>query len=114
VNHKPLAIDLEFVALGLAAEDCMIVEHQAGGVALALALEEQRRGESADPAADDHTVKHFARIRGISSALVHAIANVVTGGHDLVGVAVRSGVIPDAAVARPVFLREQLERRGPM
>ena len=111
MNHQPLAVDVELVALGFAAEYRVIIHHQAGRAGPALALKKQGRSEPADASTHHDAIELLARIDRLVRALVDAIANPVAGRHHLVGVAVRIRVIADAAVPGPVFFGQQLKRR---
>src|SRR5690606_25638866 len=62
VANPRAAIYCEFVALGMAAKIIVVVEDQYPGAGLFLA-EEMRRGQAADPAANDHEVVFFIRDR---------------------------------------------------
>src|SRR5215469_13500857 len=57
MDHEPLPIDLEFVALRLAAKDRVIVNHQTGLCRTGLALKEKSCCQAADTASDNDAVK---------------------------------------------------------
>ena len=63
MRDETLPVDEELVALRLAAEDRMVVDHETAA-ALVL-LEEHRRGEAAQPTAYRHQIVHLA---GVDSA----------------------------------------------
>jgi len=101
VRDHALPVDEELVALRLAAEHRVVVEHE---TAAALTfLEEHRRGKSAQPSAHD---RHVVRLAGVDDAraLELPVAHRVRHGHDVVRVAVRPRVVTDAAVAGPVVV----------
>jgi hypothetical protein len=107
-----LVIDFEFVPLGLTAEYWMIVQNQAGSIWLTLALKEERGRQAADAAADHHTIEFFACIDSLCGCPVERmIANFMTFGHHLIGVAVGARIIAHAAVSGPIFFSEKLEWR---
>ena len=95
-----VTVDAELVALGLAAEDRVVVEHETATAALF--LEEHRRREPADPATDAHQIVQLARVIGArDGALKISVAQAMPHRHDVVSVAVGAGVVPDAAVPVP-------------
>ena len=98
VRGESLPIDEELVALGLAAEDRVVVDDERASAAVF--LEEDRGGESGDSAADGDEVVDLAGVGGVGDARFEgAIAHRVSGGDDVPGVAVRVRVVADAAVA---------------
>ena len=107
MRDQPVAVDEEFVALGFAAEDRMVVEHQTSLARAGLPLKNQSRGQTADAAADHHAVVGFAGVdHAGGKAFKPAIANFVAGVQYRERVAVGICVVADAAVASPVvFIR---------
>src|SRR5947207_2398915 len=67
VRGEPLSVDEELVALRFAAEDHVIIHHEA--TTTTVFLEEDRGGESADPAADGDEVVDLAGVRGVADSL---------------------------------------------
>ena len=67
-------------------------------------MQVERRCQAAEAAAGNHAIEHLARllrlVRWIGEDMV---PDLMTGRHNLEGIAVRFGVIADAAVARPVI-----------
>jgi hypothetical protein len=97
VRDEALSIDAEFVALGFAAEDRVIVDDERA-TAFVL-LEKDRGGESRDSAADGDEVVDLAGVSGFRDlGFERAIAHRVSGANDFPGVAVRMTVVADAAV----------------
>ncbi len=102
-----MAIDDQLVLLGLAAENRVIVEHQASSVAVT--IEGMGSRQSAESTADNDHVE-FASVNNVGR-----VGNPVTAGHrmrridDFVGIAVRSLVVPDSAGTRPVLAELQVE-----
>src|SRR5437762_555851 len=102
MRHDALTVDEKLVALRLAAEDRVVVEHETPST-LAL-LEEYRRGQPAQPTADAHHVIGLTGVHGARDrALERSVAHGVRGGHHIVRVPVRPAVVADAAVAGPVL-----------
>ena len=100
VRDDGVAVDRELVALGFTAEDRVVVEHQAASAALP--LENNGRGEPADPAAHGDQVVHLAGVgRAGNRALEFSVAHAMRRGHHVVHVAVGARVVADAAVAVP-------------
>ena len=88
VHHQPFAIHFEFVALGFASEDGMVVQNQTVSTRM-LACMEERRGEAADSATDNNAIIFFARVGDVGLfAFKDVVANSVPGGHHFIGVAV--------------------------
>ena len=80
VSDQAVAIDEEFVAFGLAAEDRMVVENETGFSCASLALKNQRGGETADSSAYDYAVVDLASVDDICGETFKlAIANLVSG-----------------------------------
>ncbi len=102
-----MTIDEEFVALGFAAEDRMVVEHQASLARAGLPLKNQGRGQTADPTADHYAVVGFTSVDdGGGKTFKPAIANFVSGVQYRERVAVGICVVANAAVAsQVVFIR---------
>src|SRR5580704_4132488 len=97
---QPLPIDQELILFGFAAEDGVILKDQTLHALAGLALEEQRGGQSADSAADDHTIVSFPGINDIvRRSIVNGITNGVAGLQNIPSVAVRGAVFADSAVA---------------
>ena len=110
-----MTVDVELVALGLTAEDGVIVQHQAGHAGTRAPVENQRRGQAADAAPDDDAVMDFPGINGVGRQRVEdAVPDLVRLGEDIERVAVRGRVISDSARTIPVLrggrLRQQLQR----
>ena len=116
VRHQPVPVHVELVALGFAAEDRVVVEHQTRHPRTGTTAENQRGRQSADPATDDHAVVLFARVDGIRrQRLEGTVANRVRVGEHRQRVTVRSRVVADAAGTIPqrvlsTTLREQGRR----
>src|SRR5215472_11009068 len=94
----------KLVALGLAAENRMIVEHEAAFSRPGLTLENQGRSQTADTSAHDHAVIDFSRVdytRG--KGLKGAVANLVTGLEHCCRIAIGIRVFADTAVTGPVI-----------
>src|SRR5277367_5376807 len=105
MTDQPVTVYEKLVALGLAAEDGMIVDHKAGLAVPGLALKNQRGGETANAASHDHAIVSFSGVnRGRGQALEQPIANLMPGLENRVGVAVGICVVADAAIAGPVVL----------
>src|SRR5437763_15675548 len=91
VRHQAVTVYQEFIALGLASEDGMIVEHQTRAIGARLPQEEQSRSQSADSATDDHTVIEFMLfLRRLRQRFELAVATAVTRGENRLRVAVSS------------------------
>ena len=97
-----IAIDVEFVLLGFAAEDRRQIKHQhaAGRAGLVIGISGR---ETCDAAADDHNVVALARIVGAGNA---AVALMIANGamrciDDFGGIAVRLGIVADASRSGP-------------
>src|SRR6185436_15326538 len=98
MGREALPVDEEFVALGFAAEDRVIVDDERASAFVF--LEEYRGGESGDSAADGDEVVDLAGVSGVGDSLLEgAIAHGVSGAEDFPGVAVGVRVVADAAVA---------------
>ena len=115
VSHQPVTVDLELVALGFAAEDRVIVQHQAGHAGTRPPVEDQRRGQTADAAADDDAVVRLAGLDcGRGKRVEDAVPDLVRLRQHIERVAVRGGVVADSPRTVPVLrgrrLREQLQR----
>jgi hypothetical protein len=95
-----LSVDAELIAFRLAAEDRVVVEHEAAS-ALPL-LEEHGSGEPADAAAHDDEIVRLAGVDRVAQLrLEGTVANGVRGVHHVERVAIGARVIADAAVAGP-------------
>src|SRR5262252_6563871 len=106
MSDQAVPIDQELVTLGFAAEHRVIVEHQAGFSLARQAMKYERRGESADPAANDYAVVDFSRFDDIRwDTFELSIADPVTGFENCLRVAIRIRVVADAAVPGPVLPR---------
>src|SRR5215831_10649359 len=93
----------ELVALSLAAEHWMIVEHQAGFPLAGIAMKNERRRKSADSPADDDTVIYFASFhKVVRNVLKLSVSDSMTSLNNRLSVAVRIRVVADAAVAGPI------------
>ncbi len=114
MRHHALAIHQKFVAFRLAAEDGMILQHQARLVSAAFAREKQRGRKPADPAAHHHAVVLLAGIGNIGrQRFEDVVANLMRLRHHFVGISVRIAVFAHAAVAGPFgLLRKQLHGAG--
>ena len=107
MRHHVLAVHQKLVALRLAAEDGMILQHQTGSVSTALAREKQRRRQPADPTAHHHAVVLLARVRNVGGQRIKdMIADLVRLRHYLESISVRIAVFAHAAVAVPIRLRQ--------
>ncbi len=103
-RYQPVAVHDEFVPFCLAAEDGMVFQHQALRPRRVL-LAVQRGCQAAEAAADNHEVEDLARILSVVGRIGEdMVTDLMTGRHHLEGVAVRFGIIADAAVTRPVVL----------
>ena len=113
MRDKGVAVDRELVALGLAAEDRVVVDDEAATAALL--LEEDRRGKTADPTADRDQIVHLAGVgRACDGALKFSVAHAMRRRHQVVHVAVGAGIVADAAVAVPGIGRGNRGRRLPL
>src|ERR1700733_5582788 len=102
-RHEALAVHDEFVPLCLAAKDGMVFQYQAGCLRRVL-LKVQRGGQTAKSATDNGEIEDFACFLSLVGRVSEdMVPDLVTGGHHLKGVAVRFGVVTDAAVAGPVI-----------
>src|SRR6185503_1177194 len=97
-----LAADEEFIPLGLAGEDRVILEDETGLLPVGV-LEESPRGHGAgEAAARDHQVEGLTgRRRARDPPLVERVPDPVARVHYLRRVPVEAGVVTDAAVAGP-------------
>src|SRR6185437_2714754 len=87
--HDSLAIHVELVTFGLAAEHWVIIEDETIQLRAAILFEKQGCGKSADTSADDHAVVYFAGVDGVSRQCIEGtVANLVPGGHHFKSVAV--------------------------
>src|SRR5690348_4489862 len=112
--NKPLAVYLEFITLGLAAEDRMVIKNETSGrlFARSASFKKQCRRESANAAARHDAIEFFVCVYNCRKrAIKRMIADLVTGGHDLVRIAIGLRVVAYASEAGPVFFREKLQRR---
>jgi hypothetical protein len=80
VGHEALAIDHEFVAPRLTAEDGMIFEHQTSSARSVLAFKEESCGQSADAATHNHAIVLLAGVDDVGSKTRSRIlcASVIT------------------------------------
>ena len=115
VSHNGLARDAELVALRLPAEDRVVVEHQTAAPPAPPAtffLEEDCRGEPADPAAHHDQVVHLPGVDRVSDrAVKRPVAQAMRRGHHVVHVAMRAGVVTDPTVAVPSLCGRKSGRR---
>ena len=106
VGDEPLAVHQEFVLLGFAAKDGMVLEDQAAGSRRRLPGKKQGGSEPADPSTDDDTVIGFAGVDQVfGEGIVGPIADGVAGLHHFECVSVRGAVFADTAVAGEVYPR---------
>ena len=100
-SDQALAVDDELILAAFAAENRMVLKHQAL-LRPATFFRDEVGGAKAGKAAtnDDHVVG-FARIGAVRQRIVAGVANLVCGAHHGPGVAVGVGVIADAAIACP-------------
>src|SRR5690606_41948701 len=100
------AVDAEFVSLGLATEDGMVLEDQTARTFPHGLSEVIRRAQSAQPATDDDEVEDLAGIgHFIGQPVIRAIPDPVGCFEHRSGVPIGSGVVTNAPVAGPrVFL----------
>src|ERR1700733_1666967 len=110
MGHQPMAINLEFIALGFSPENWMIIKDQAFANFPRLPHEEESRRQSTDSAADDNAIIYLTRIdRRCGKRLKLAVANSVARFHNFVSIAIRSPVIADSSVTRPIVRREKFQ-----
>jgi hypothetical protein len=105
VRNQPVSIHEKFVAFGFAAEDRMVVEHEASLSLSCVPLENQCPGQAADATTDNHTVVGFMGVDHIvRKAFKAPVANLVAGLEPAKRIAVRVRIVADAAVAGPIIL----------
>src|SRR6516225_2751801 len=103
---QPVTVHKKLVALGLAAENRMIVEHEAGFSRPGLALKDQRRSQTADASANHQAVVSLFRVDHIcGEPLKYAVANLVSSFEHGGCVAVGIRVVADTGVTGPVIDR---------
>src|SRR4051812_27423225 len=103
MRDQAMAIDEKLVTLALAAEDWMVIEHQARLPLASQLLEGQRRCQTTDAPTDNDAVIGLLRIdRTGWKALEFSISNPVAGVDHCLGVAVGIRVVADATVASPI------------
>lgn len=112
MSDEVLAVNLEFVLLGFAAKNGVVLENKTRFVWSGVAKEEESRGEAADAPANDDAVVGFLRVDDAGGfGIVAPVAHLVAGGEDVEGVAIGGAVVADAAVAGEfVFSGEELGR----
>src|SRR5438552_19024878 len=94
--HNPLSVDNEFIPFGLAAENGMIVENDAGELRTSILCEKQRRGKAADSTTDNCAVEYLACVNGVwGQGIKNTVANLVACALDFERVAVEVGVLAD-------------------
>ena len=89
MRSQPVTIHQKLVALGLAAKDGMIVEHQASLALARLPLKNQSRSQPADAPADHDQIISFASLNHARGrALKQPVANLMPGLQNGAGIAV--------------------------
>ena len=79
-----MAIYQKFVLFGLSAENGVVFQDEALHLGAGLALEEQGCGQSANSAADDNAIVHFAGIGDVFGKwIVESVANGVSSPKNL-------------------------------
>ncbi len=108
MHHQPVAIDVEFVAFGLAAKNRVVVKDQACASGLS-PREEKCGGESTDAASHDNAIEEITGTDDLLWAPVKpVIANGMASRHHIIGVAIGLGVIADAAKTFPVRFGQEI------
>src|SRR5215472_4794610 len=104
MSNQAVAVDQKFIALGLASENRMIVDHQASFALPSLSMEDQRCREATDAASDNRAVVEFSGLNKIcGKAFKFTVADAMTSFEHGRSVAVGICVVADAAVAGPVI-----------
>src|SRR5207249_5457589 len=120
MRDQTVAVHQKLVALGFATENGMVVEHQARLALARLPLENQRRCQTADASAYDHTIVNFTSVDNTrGKALESAITNLMSGFEHAARISVRVRVVANATITGKVifiWLRvglrcEQIRRR---
>ena len=95
-------INFEIVALGLAAEDRVIVENQCP-TGRVQTMKVVRRRQSREAAADNHEIKYLTRFRYADRRCIEApCTDIVRGANQLRRVTVRLRIVTESAGAIPV------------
>ncbi len=99
VQQQGAAADVELVALGVAAEVVVVLQHQDAGVGLGLAPE-VRCGQAADPAADHHQIVGLVvlhRLAGVELAVAQGVGRLerprMAAAHPRAGGRVVAGLV---------------------
>ena len=113
IGHAFLAVALELVALGVAAEIVMIVEHQNAGLPITGVLIKIRRGEPAGAAADDDQIIFLAGLTDAAPILAPFMGQFM-GALEGAGMAAAHAVPGRRIVGRAVRRRHGfgLDRAG--
>ena len=109
MRNQALAINQEFVLLGLAPKDGMIFENQALSARTALALKEEGGGESADSATDDDAIVGLSSVDDIlRQRIVTLVADGMSRAQDFQRIPVCLAVFADPAVAAEFIFRGEI------
>jgi hypothetical protein len=87
----------------------MVLKDETALSPLCLLRERMRRGEAADPAADNDAVEYFViSLRAFEQAGIFLVANAMTNPHRLVSIAVCRRIVAGPAIPVPARLRSGL------